>query len=432
MTTNRWIETSRKIYAAFLALYPQEHHAEFGESMRQVFTDQCRSAYAQKGAFGILLLWLRTLPDLGYTALLEHLTSPRAAWGLVEPVPNAPLPWKGVFLILLPGLVFLLGQIAQLTGTAWYMTLYYRAAFVLIIPVLAVWAITRRFPIWGLIPIGLLYRLIQDTGYQWVITGNSVKSSNPIINTIFKVSSIFNQELTIPTLLLLLITLPLVWHYLKQDQQPSGKLWRWLGLFFLIPIIELTYYFISNQQALATGETWSMLKSLASWSAYILSTQLLLVFIGALFTRSHGLFAILVPLGYTLPRILIGTTWEIGHNSTPTILLIFSVAILLYRFILSLLAPIWISRSSSLDGKKRAILVSTVLALGIHAAMQFYPALIFSHLNQITTQWVVYVVADELKLISAFLLAIAIYQNVPQTLEKDKFGRDLNHKRVIA
>ena len=64
--------------------------------------------------------------------------------------------------------------------------------------------------------------------------------------------------------------------------------------------------------------------------------------------------------------------------------------------------------------------------------MQFYPALIFPDLNHITTQWVVYVVVDELKLISAFLLAIAIYQNVPQTLEKDKFGRDLNHKRVIA
>jgi hypothetical protein len=419
MSANPWTETSRKIYAVLLSLYPKEHRDDYATPMQQVFNEQCRNAYEQKGRFGILLLWLRTLPDLGYTALLEHVTSPRATWGLMEPVPNAPLPWKGVFLILLPGLVFLLGQIAQLTGTAWYMTIYYRAAFVLIIPALAVWAITHRFPIWGLIPIGLLYRLIQDTGYQWVVTGYSVNSSNLIINAFFKVSSIFNQELTIPTLLLLLITLPLAWHFLKQDQ-PSGKLWRWLGLFFLIPIIELTYYFISNQQALATGETWSMLKSLASWSAYILSTQLLLVFIGALFTRPHGVFAILVPVGYILPRILIGTTWEIEHNSTPTILLIFSVAILFYRFTLSLLAPIWISRSSSLEGKKRAILVSTALALGIHAAMQFYPALIFPDLNHITTQWVVYVVVDELKLISTFLLAISIYQNaLPQTNEPE-------------
>lgn len=135
MTSNRWIETSRKLYAALLTLYPQEHRAEFGDPMRQVFQDQCRSAYAQQGAFGIFLLWLRTLPDLGYSALLEHVTSPRAAWGLMEPVPNAPLPWKGVFLILLPGLVYLVSQVAQLvTGETWFYFVTYRVTFFLILP----------------------------------------------------------------------------------------------------------------------------------------------------------------------------------------------------------------------------------------------------------------------------------------------------------
>ena len=66
MTTNPWIETSHKIYAVLLHLYPQEHRAEFGESMRQVFRDQCRNTYEQRGRLGILLLWLRTLPDMGY------------------------------------------------------------------------------------------------------------------------------------------------------------------------------------------------------------------------------------------------------------------------------------------------------------------------------------------------------------------------------
>jgi hypothetical protein len=159
MINNSWITNSGKIYRSLLCLYPSEHRKDFGFSMQQVFNDQCRNAYQQKGVLGIFLLWLRILPDLGYTVLLEHSSSNRASWGLIEPVPNAPLPWKGVLLVLLPGLVYLVSQIAQLNGEAWYMTVYFRAAYFLILPALAVWVITRRFPIWGLIPIGLFFKL---------------------------------------------------------------------------------------------------------------------------------------------------------------------------------------------------------------------------------------------------------------------------------
>lgn len=185
MQTNRWIESSKKLFARLLNLYPRDHRADFSVSMQQVFSDQCRDAYLEKGTSGVVLLWLRVLPDLGYTAVLEHLNSPRAAWGLMEPVPNAPLPWKGVFMILLPGLVYLVSQIGQLTGETWYLTVYYRAAFFLIIPVLAVWVVSRRFPIWGLIPVGLLYKLVQEMGYQLINLHSDVLSSNRLLNLIF-------------------------------------------------------------------------------------------------------------------------------------------------------------------------------------------------------------------------------------------------------
>jgi hypothetical protein len=124
MTNTRWIDTSRRLFGLMLNLYPREYRSDFGASMLQVFTDQCRCAYQEKGGLGIFFLWLRTLPDLGYTAIVEHCTSPRADWGLMEPVPNAPLPWKGVILVLLPGLVYLVSQIAQLTGQPWYLVVY--------------------------------------------------------------------------------------------------------------------------------------------------------------------------------------------------------------------------------------------------------------------------------------------------------------------
>ena len=77
---------------------------------------------------------------------------------MLEAVPNKPLPWKGVVLVLIPGIVFMVGQIGQLAGEDWFFLLVRRAAYYLIVPVLLVWFVKRKFPIWGLIPLGMIYR----------------------------------------------------------------------------------------------------------------------------------------------------------------------------------------------------------------------------------------------------------------------------------
>ena len=105
MKTNRWIELSQRFYRQLLHLYPQTYRATYEMEMFRVFTDQCRDAYKQRGKFGILSLWPRILIDVGITATLEHITDPRAKLGLLEVKPDAPLPWKGVLLVLIPGLV---------------------------------------------------------------------------------------------------------------------------------------------------------------------------------------------------------------------------------------------------------------------------------------------------------------------------------------
>jgi hypothetical protein len=244
MMTNSWIENSSKAYGSLLSLYPKEHRTEYGASMRQVFTDECRTTYQQKGIPGIVLLWLRILPDLGYTALLEHITSPRASWGLIEPVPNAPLPWKGVFLILLPGLVYLVSQIAQMTGQAWYLTVYYRAAFFLIIPVLIVWAVTRRFPIWGLIPLGLLFRLVQEIGYYMVFMQPTVFSHRPLLNAILSATKLFQTELLIPSGLFAIAIVLLAFRYVRQ-QKPSRSFWISITVCLLVVVAQMAYTYNS-------------------------------------------------------------------------------------------------------------------------------------------------------------------------------------------
>jgi hypothetical protein len=427
MTNNHWIETSRKIYAAFLALYPKEHRAEYGESMRQVFADQCRDAYQKKGTLGIILLWLRILPDLGYTALLEHVTAPSASWGLMEPVQNAPLPWKGIFMILLPGLVYLVSQVAQLTGQPWYLTVYYRAAFLLIIPVLVVWAITRRFPIWGLIPVGLLYRLLQEIGYQLIVLHPGVFSSNPLLNTILKVAKLVQSEPWILVIVFTVAILFLAWRYTRK-QKPSRSFWLWLGLYLLIATLQITneiYWQLQFMQensyfaAITPTELWDYFSSTCTWIVYDITALLLLVFIGTLFTRRHGFFAILIPMGYILPALVVGLPPNLEYTSTPvTVLIMISFAVLAYRALLSLVAPIWMSRTSSQVGKKRIVLTAIAIALGIHAMMQFYLPIFFPEQGYyITPMWVTSVALDELKLISAIVLGVSMYQSAQPASE---------------
>jgi hypothetical protein len=410
MINNPWINNSGKIYRSLLRLYPQEHRKNFGAPMQQVFNDQCHCAYQQKGVLGIFLLWLRILPDLGYTVLLEHSSSKQTSWGLIEPVPNAPLPWKGVFLVLLPGMVYLVSQIAQLNGEAWYLTVYYRAAFFLILPVLAFWGITRRFPIWGLIPLGLFFRLAQQMLYQLTYLPPNAFSSNPLINNILAIVQLFPKDHILPIILFSLAILWLGWRYLHQ-QGVRRVFWILTGVYLLIVLgrvfNDVGWGFLYYKDV-PSDKLISSLNVSIIWNLYDFTGFLLLIFLGTLLTRRHGFNTILVPIGYILPVILVGIYDDTNMSMR---LAAISMAVLAYRLLLAFITPLWISRAASQAWKKWAVFISVAVALGIHAILQFYP--LWSNIIQSypSTQGVINLVLDEAKTISAFLLAIIMYQN---------------------
>lgn len=62
----------RQAYGALLVAYPKGFRRRHGEEMAQVFADQCREERESGGAFALLLLGLRTVPDLTSTALAER------------------------------------------------------------------------------------------------------------------------------------------------------------------------------------------------------------------------------------------------------------------------------------------------------------------------------------------------------------------------
>ena len=80
----RRVKASERIYSWLVRLYPAPFRAVFGNSMKQVFRDQCLDAVERKGTKGLVALWLHVLPDFVWTCPKEHIialpTLPRRAW----------------------------------------------------------------------------------------------------------------------------------------------------------------------------------------------------------------------------------------------------------------------------------------------------------------------------------------------------------------
>jgi hypothetical protein len=83
-----------------LLAYPKEFRDAYGAQMLQVFRDQCRAERRRSGALGLVGLWVRTLLDLGATAIAERSRS-RAKDGEVQ-MKERRLAGAGFVLVLAP------------------------------------------------------------------------------------------------------------------------------------------------------------------------------------------------------------------------------------------------------------------------------------------------------------------------------------------
>ena len=75
MKSPKLIPLSEKIYRRLLWLYPAGHRRDYGEAMAQLFRDQCRDAWQAGRGVGLVKLWLRVLPDLGKTSVIERIAA---------------------------------------------------------------------------------------------------------------------------------------------------------------------------------------------------------------------------------------------------------------------------------------------------------------------------------------------------------------------
>ena len=112
----RRVKISERCYRWLIWFYPAPFRATFGESMRQVFRDQCSDAAGRRGGLGLVALWLRTLFDFAWTCPKEHVlassTLPRRTWQqlIAKPVWLYPLLATIICLLIVLIVAFQLPQ----------------------------------------------------------------------------------------------------------------------------------------------------------------------------------------------------------------------------------------------------------------------------------------------------------------------------------
>ena len=72
---NKTLLRSQKTYEWLLVAYPKLHREEYGPAMSQLFRDQCRDAWREARHWGLTRLWLRVLPDLIKTSIVERFSA---------------------------------------------------------------------------------------------------------------------------------------------------------------------------------------------------------------------------------------------------------------------------------------------------------------------------------------------------------------------
>ena len=70
----RAVVASERAYRFLLRAYPRGLRDGYGEEMARLFRDLCREELEVGGGLGLAALWVRTLPELLYTALKERST----------------------------------------------------------------------------------------------------------------------------------------------------------------------------------------------------------------------------------------------------------------------------------------------------------------------------------------------------------------------
>jgi hypothetical protein len=203
--------------------------------------------------------------------------------------------------------------------------------------------------------------------------------------------------------------------------------WTFLGVFLLLTIVQpLSGLFFSIESFSQTpAEDLSVnvnipgiLGGIASNAFYYFILDigfLLLILVGTIFARHLGRVVLLLPLGYIIPTVVLGRFYN--SNDPAYSLFWISLSVLVFRVLVTLVAPIWIVRAASEHSKRRAGAITMVFTMGIllaaHAGYLFANLAAFGYGSRLEDFY--YSFLPDLIMLAGIALAINLYRLTAQT-----------------
>jgi hypothetical protein len=335
-----------RLYRMLLWLYPGEHRQVYGEPMLQHARDMARAAQ-KRGRLQVFLLYFHLLKDGLANAVIERLE------GRMNK-PFKPVPWVYVLLAAFPGLLVTLSRrnsdaLGPLLPALGYL---YLALLVIGLPV--IWWRERRFPVWALLPAGVLVWLLA---YLLATALPSQIYLLPILRWAGRETWAF--------ILILLLSAGLFFAFLQGRRLPVS-FWLVLGVIVFGNLVFAIFYSFSRHGVVLIQ---SVIQYFTLFGVGPVDGFLLLA-VGLFAARQHGLLALLFIVGgyhyfvgdtdFISGFLLLDWAWYPVYLYTLTVLYLVAIPIALLR-----------ART-----RTRRVLALFVPLVVFHAARIIVPALV--------------------------------------------------------
>jgi hypothetical protein len=379
---------AERIYRVVLWLYPSKHRQAYEEPMLQHARDMGHAA-RRRGPWHVAVLCLRLLKDGVVNGAIERLE-------VIGMADNryTPTPWLSVILAAFPGLLIAVSRrhTAQLEPLQSVVGFLYLGLLVIAPPI--IWWKRRRIPAWALLPAGIvvwsltymagsgLWRLVdslripglQQTGsWMWI----------PLVN------------------LLLAAALFVV---LLRGRRVPGPAWLVAGIMVFGNVLVAVLYSLAEfgGTELYSGVVWYLIMAGCGPTE-----GLMLVAVGLLAARQHGVLAILIVIGgYSFMCLdtdhLIGYRHFLEWAGLPAYLVAVTVSFLV-------VGPVTLLRARTRLGRALAVFAPVVV---FHVARLMVPLLVIEQVVKLRP-------GDVIMSINAVLslaLAWALYSPMGDTL----------------
>lgn len=335
------------IYRILLRLYPAEHRREYGRLMLQHAHDLSRYA-RRRGRLHLAVLYLKLVVDGLVNAIIEHGEAIMTAKGTFKPT-----PWLTILLVTVPGLWIALTR--RNTDQMLQLLLILLVAYILFMAIAlpVVWWRKGQFPVWGLLFAGAL---------AWFLTFRAGMA----LTDLKWIPGIFEYEMGIIFLKIMMAIILFV--ILLRGRRVSNAVWAIIGIMVLgncmLAIID-GYISFGGASQMRHIQRFFMI------SLYGPAEGLMLIAVGLLAARQHGILAMLVVVGGYI-SMFIDTDYLFGYPSRewPGLsLYFFSVS-----FLFLVLIPVALLRAKTRLGRALAVFIPAVIFL---VARLTIPALVF-------------------------------------------------------